>query len=109
MTVSYTPVSTSSKLYIEFNTTYAISGSNGDDFRSNITVNTTEITWRDQIWANSAGGGTRSGTIFPIAGVYTNADTNAKIVKIKARQNSSNDTLTVDLSSCVLKISEFAN
>jgi len=108
MTISYTPVSNSSKLYIEFHTTYAISGSGVDDFRSSIVVGSTEITWRDQIWTNATGGGTRSGTIFPIVGVYDNEVTTALIIKIKARQNTANDTLVVDLGSCVLRVSEFA-
>jgi len=109
LSVTYTPASRSSILYIEFHTTYAVNGGGADDFRSAINVGSTELTWRDQTWINGAGGGTRSGTIFPIAGIYTNSSLANKTVTITVRQNGSNDTLTIDKGSCLMRISEFAH
>jgi hypothetical protein len=106
--VSYTPVRATSKLLIEYHATFAVNGANGDGFRSRITVDASEITWRSQTWADSAGGGTRSGVLFPISMVYTNSNTTAKTIKISANRASGDDTLSVDTTSAYLRISEYA-
>jgi hypothetical protein len=109
--VSYTPVYANSKLWVEYHVTYAVDGSGSDDFRSQITVNGGEITWRDQQWTTSTygGGGTRSATVFPIAGSYTNANTTAKAIVVGVERNGSDDTLIANRSSSVLRIQEYAN
>ena len=109
--VSYTPVYANSKLWVEYHVTYAVDGSGTDDFRSQITVNGDEITWRDQQWTTSTngGGGTRSATVFPIAGSYTNANTTAKAIVVGVGRNGSDDTLIANRSSGVLRIQEYAN
>lgn len=106
--VSYTPVSASSTLLIEYHATFAISGSLGDGFRSRLTVDGGEITWRSQSWTNGAGGGTRSGVLFPISMVYTNNNVTAKAIKASANRASGDDTLSVDTTSAYLRISEYA-
>lgn len=106
--VSYTPVSGSSSLYIEYNATYAVGGGLADTFRSRITVNDVEITWRNQTWTNSAGGGTRSAVLFPIAMVFSNSVTTALNIKIQAKRDGADDILTLNTNSAVLKISEYA-
>ena len=106
--VSYTPVSGSSSLYIEYNATYAVGGGLADSFRSRITVNDVEITWRNQTWANSEGGGTRSAVLFPIAMVFSNSATTALTVKIQAKRDGADDILTLNTNSAVLKVSEYA-
>jgi len=106
--VSYTPVSNSSSLYIEYNSTYAVGGGLADNFRSRITVNDVEITWRNQSWANSAGGGTRSAVLFPITMVFSNSVTTALTIKIQAKRDGADDTLTLNTNSAVLKVSEYA-
>lgn len=106
--ISYTPVSNSSSLYIEYDATYAVSGSNNDSFKSRITVNDVEITWRNQTWANSEGGGTRSAVLFPIAMVFLNSVTTVLTIKIQAKRDGSDDTLTLNTNSAVLKVSEYA-
>ena len=106
--VSYTPVSGSSSLYIEYNATYAVGGGLADTFRSRITVNDVEITWRNQTWTNSAGGGTRSAVLFPIAMVFSNSATTALTIKIQAKRDGADDTLTLNTNSAVLKVSEYA-
>jgi hypothetical protein len=106
--VSYTPVSNSSSLYIEYNATYAVGGGLADNFRSRITVNDVEITWRNQAWTNSAGGGTRSAVLFPIAMVFSNSVTTALTIKIQAKRDGADDILTLNTNSAVLKVSEYA-
>jgi len=106
--VSYTPVSGSSSLYIEYNSTYAVGGGLADNFRSRITVNDVEITWRNQTWLNSAGGGTRSAVLFPIAMVFSNSVTSALTIKIQAKRDGADDILTLNTNSAVLKVSEYA-
>lgn len=107
--VSYTPVSNSSSLYIEYNATYAVGGGLADTFRSRITVNDVEITWRNQTWTNSAGGGTRSAVLFPIAMVFSNSVTTALTIKIQAKRDGADDIITLNTNSAVLKVSEYAS
>lgn len=106
VSVSYTPVYNNSTLIIEYHAPYTVNGNGSDDFRSRITVDATEITYRDQIWGAAAGTGTRSSVCLPIAHVYTNSNTTAKTVKVQIRQNTANDTLTVDTNSSYMKITE---
>lgn len=106
--VFYIPVSGNSSLYIEYDATYSVNGGNADSFRSRITVNDVEITWRNQTWAGSAGGGTRSAVLFPIAMVFLNSVTTPLTIKIQAKRDGSDDTLTLNTNSAVLKISEYA-
>ena len=107
-TVSYAPVHADSILLIEYHATFAVNGANGDGFRSRITVDGSEITWRTQTWSDSAGGGTRSGVLFPISMPYTNSTTTAKSIKVSANRASGDDTLSVDTTSSYLRISEYA-
>jgi hypothetical protein len=106
--VSYTPVSASSTLLIEYHATFAVNGGQGDGFRSRLTVGATEITWRSQTWADGQGGGTRSGVLFPISMVYTNSSVAAKTIKASANRASGDDTLSLDTTSAYLRISEYA-
>jgi hypothetical protein len=106
--VSYTPVSASSTLLIEYHATFAINGADGDGFRSRLTVGATEITWRSQTWTDGPGGGTRSGVLFPISMVYTNSSVAAKTIKASANRASGDDTLSLDTTSAYLRISEYA-
>ena len=106
--VFYIPVSGNSSLYIEYDATYSVNGGNADSFRSRITVNDVEITWRNQTWTNSAGGGTRSAVLFPIAMVFSNSATTALAIKIQAKRDGADDILTLNTNSAVLKVSEYA-
>jgi hypothetical protein len=107
--VTYEPVLESSYVLIEYHCQYAVSGAQGDDFKSHITVNDMEITWRDQTWINGQGGGTRSGVIFPISMVYENSEEETSLViKVSSKRNGSDDTLSVNTNSAYLRITEVA-
>lgn len=106
--VNYTPVSDSSYVLVEYHATYAVSGGEGDSFRSRITVNGTEITWRNQSWGNGSGLDVRGAVLFPISMVYSNDDTNELEIKVSAAQDGSDDELTVNTNSAYLRITEIA-
>jgi hypothetical protein len=92
--LTYTPKSSSSHIWIEFSCVYEIAGAAADDFYSNITVNGTEIVYNRQIWINNSGGGTRSGTLFPISARYTNSSTSGIAITVQAARGSSDDNGT---------------
>lgn len=106
--VSYTPVSASSHLLIEYHAPYTVSGSATDTWRSKITIGGTEITYRTQVWVNVAGQDVRSSILFPIAMKASNNVTTALSIKVSVARTAGDDTLTVDTNNAFLKISEFA-
>lgn len=106
-TGTYQPVSSNSTVIFEYNTTYSIAGGAADTFYSDIVVNGSEITYGYQNFNNSSGGGTRSGTIFPLIGSYRNTSTTPIIYGIQAKRGSSDDSITVNGdNSTWLKITE---
>ena len=106
--VSYTPVSASSHLLIEYHTPYTVSGSEADTWRSRITIGGSEITYRTQVWVATLGQDVRSSVLFPIAMKASNSVTTALTINISVARISGDDTLTVDTNNAFLKISEFA-
>lgn len=107
-TITYTPKSSSSYIWIEFSCTYNIAGAAADDFWSNIEVNGSEIVNANQVWVNGAGGGTRSGVLFPLAARYTNSGTAGIAVSIRAKRGTSDDNGTIygNVSSGYMRIQE---
>ena len=88
---------------------YFVDGAAGDSFFSQITWNGIEIGVQRQVWANGSGGGTRSGTLFPLAGRVTNSSTTGYGWSVNVRRDSSDDTITVYNNSGVyVKITEIA-
>lgn len=107
-TITYTPRSSSSYLWIEFSCTYSIAGGAADDFWSNIEINGSEIVNANQIWINGAGGGTRSGVLFPLAARYTNSGTAGIAISVRAKRGTSDDNGTIfgNSSSGYMRIQE---
>lgn len=108
---TYTPKITNSYLLIEYQTKYDLSGSNTDEMWGYLKVDvggtSVRISETCQRWINGAGGGTRSGTIFPIVGRYTNTDTNNKFIMVDVYNNTDSDPVSVSSSiSSWLKITE---
>ena len=95
-TITYTPKSTTSHLWIEFDANYILNnGSAADDFFSRITVAGSAIVEKNQIFMNATGGGTRSGVIFPISGRYTNTTTSGIAITVQAKWGTSDDAISV--------------
>ena len=98
--ITYTPKSSTSHLWIEFDANYDYSnGTTADDFFSRITVAGSVISERNQIMVGQVGGGTRSGVIFPISGRYTNSSTSGIAITVQARWGSADDAIRVYGSS----------
>jgi len=98
--ITYTPKSSSSYIWIEFNANYDFNnGTTVDDFWSNITVNGTEIAAINQRFLNASGGGTRSGVLFPISARYTNSSTAGIAITVSAKRGTADDDLRVFGSS----------
>ena len=98
--ITYTPKSSSSFLWIEFDAHYDFNGgSAADDFFSRITVGGSTIMEKNQIFIFASGGGTRSGVIFPISGRYTNTSTSGIAITVQARRGTADDDLRVYGSS----------
>ncbi len=99
-TITYTPKSSTSHLWIEFDAHYDFSnGTTTDDFFSRITVAGSAIVEKNQIMVGQVGGGTRSGTIFPISGRYTNTSTSGIAITVQAKWGSADDNIRVYGSS----------
>jgi hypothetical protein len=81
---SYTPKSNNSKIIVEYGAYYDIDGYNDDLFESQIVLGAdTTIARRVQRFRNELGGGTRSCTIFPISGAFTNNAINPHLISVK--------------------------
>jgi hypothetical protein len=98
--ITYTPKSSTSHLWIEFDANYDFSnGTTTDDFFSRITVGGSVISERNQIMVGQVGGGTRSGVIFPISGRYTNSSTSGIAITVQAKWGTADDAIRVYGSS----------
>ncbi|MEN5308941.1 hypothetical protein ABE425_15620 [Chryseobacterium cucumeris] len=73
-TLKYKPISTNSKIIVEFNTPYFVAGYDGDEFQSELKINGSTYAYGYQRWDHhdTGGGGTRSGTLFPLQTQYIN-------------------------------------
>ena len=103
---NYTPKIATSYILIEYQTIYFFAGSRGDTLNAGLQVNGGTISTTYQQWIEGAGGGSRSGAIFPIVGRYENATTSAKTIRVYIHNNT-DDILTVaGDNSTWLKITE---
>jgi hypothetical protein len=91
---SYTPASPSSYIIAEFGGRWTMSGSNVDTWWSNLFVAGTQVGSGNMNWNTSGDLTARQGGFFPLAGRYTNTDTNVKAIYAQAKQNSSDDSIT---------------
>lgn len=104
---SYTPKNATSYILMEYQTKYSLVGGGNDSASAIIFVNAVAQASTTQVWLDSQGGGTRSGTLFPIVGRYTNASLTAKTISIKLYNNTDSDPITVNAdNSTWLKITE---
>jgi hypothetical protein len=102
----YTPLSSQSNIIIDFNSVYSVGGSNNDSYTGYLYVGSTMVGRSYQQWSNASGGGTRSGTLLPIFGKYTNSALTAITISLRI-VNSGNDVLDIDSDqSTWLKITE---
>ena len=106
---TYTPASVSSYIFVEVYARYYLNGAAEDSFFSQLTWNGNEFAAQRQYWANASGGGTRSSTLFPLAGRITNGSLTGYTLAINARRDSADDTLSVYADGAFnVKITEIA-
>jgi hypothetical protein len=98
---SYSPKIANSYILIKYQTIYVLNGSNNDEIYAYLYGdNTTEpLSYTYQHWVDGVGGGTRSGTIFPIVGRYTNIDTTAKAIRVDVYNNTDSDPVNIQSNS----------
>ena len=91
---NYTHVSNYSKIIVEYCAQYSIGGSNEDYFYSQITRGSQRFhnAPGDFLNTEGGGGGTRSGTIFPLMGKVNNYN---QLIKINALE-SSDDYISIN-------------
>jgi hypothetical protein len=103
-TISYTPVSTSSYIIVHADFGYTNIGGNAssstDHWYSQLSTSSTGATYfmqHEQYWAGTVGYGsdTRSPTLSPILGAYSNSTTSATTIYLQiSGQNASDDPIT---------------
>lgn len=107
---SYTPTHATSYILLEYQSIYSLDGSGADNISAFMYVNDgtdNTISHTYQHWAGGASGGTRSGTIFPIVGRYTNTNKTAKTIRVDVYNNTDSDPAIVQTNdSTWLKITE---
>jgi hypothetical protein len=94
-TYTYVPKSSSSHLSLYFDLTYRIFGSRADRLQSRITVENSEASYKQQIFGNTAGTGTRSNVIFPISALVNNTSTASKTVRVQLLLEGFNSTISL--------------
>ena len=107
---TYTPVSSSSYLVIEFICRYTISGSGGDTFNARIVVNEDGSGVVAGSTQMSTTNPPRTPPLTPFWVRYTNSNIAAKIIAYQAARGSSDDTITfyAGEDGCYLQITEIA-
>ena len=104
---NYTPVSSSSKIFIEFHCKFDVAGSTNDNWKTYIIVGSTTLQTREAVWSQADGGGGRGASLFPISAVYSNTTGNTITIKINVHEISGDDTFTL-YPDAILSITEVA-
>lgn len=94
---TYNPQLENSKIIVEYNTQYYISGSGTDSWYADVTVDGVEVSQTYLSYLSGSGnfGGARTNNLFPIAGAYTNTDGLNKTILIRAKRGTSDDNMEV--------------
>jgi hypothetical protein len=103
----YQPKIANSYILCEYQTIYKVGGNGNDYAEGFIFVSNNKISQTYQQWlGTNPGTGTRSGTIFPIVGRYTNANLTAKTIRVDVHTSTDQIDISAD-NSTWLKITEF--
>jgi hypothetical protein len=92
---NYTPVSSNSKILIEFHAKYDVDGSSNDEWRAYLKVGSATLQTQTAIWKLNDGAGGRASNLFPIRGVYSNTTGSQITIKIDVQEISGDDDITV--------------
>jgi len=91
----FIPISSSSKIKIECDANYQISGGANDEFNSRILVNTDVVSYKMEQFKDSPGASNRTVKILPISGIYRNTSTNFVWISVQVRRSNTDDILWV--------------
>ena len=83
-----------------------MNGALTDKFKSRLTVNNVEVSFKQQQFGASQGTGTRSNVIFPISALVNNPNATSKTIRVELLLNESDDTLSLEASNWVFKLLE---
>ncbi len=118
LSYSYTPVSSNSKILVQYhNASYTINGytgSSSDEFQTRLYIGsptaTTINTQTAGAYSSGGNGYSRTGTLFPIAGVANNTSSSAITISITVQRTSGDDNISsISAASGTLIIQEIAN
>ena len=104
---TYTPVSSSSKIMIEYHCKFDVAGSNTDNWKSYLIVGSTTLQTREAVWTLADGAGGRGASLFPISAVYSNTTGNSITIKINVEEISGDDTFKM-YPDAIMTITEVA-
>ena len=119
-TYLYTPASSNSQIIVDFHAKYSVGGDptgGTDTLTSSINIiqydfsgtpDTIGVAFQQWVLGTTAGLGTRSGTIFPLTGAYTNNNTVPKIITIKITGGNDGANISSEAGALWLKITEIA-
>lgn len=103
----YTPKLVDSVIYILCNCNYFISGYSTDDIISQIYIDNNLMFTKKQSFNNNAGGGTRSGVIFPISYMHKKTTKAEMNIEIKLDTNNTDDFVLIHDNGFQLQIIEY--
>lgn len=92
---NYTPISSNSKILIEFHSKYDVDGSSNDEWRAYLKAGSTTLQTQTAIWRLNDGAGGRASNLFPIRGVFSNTTGSQITIKIDVQEISGDDDITV--------------
>lgn len=95
VSVSFTPKSTNSRIIIQADAEYRISGSLSDTFWVRVTDAGNQRFEKTQEFANASGGGTRSGVLLPLMCSYDNTTTTARNITVDFKRGTADDDITL--------------
>jgi len=105
-TYTYAPKSASSQLSLYVDITYLLGGGLLDIFKSRLTVNNVEVSFKQQRFNTSSGSGTRSNVIFPISALVKNTSTASKTIRVQLLLNEADDQLHLSPNNWVFRLLE---
>ncbi len=104
---TYNPVSSSSKIFIEYHCKFDVPGSNTDNWKSYLLVGSTILQTREALWSLADGAGGRGASLFPISAVYSNTTGNSITIKINVEEISGDDSFKM-YPDAIMTITEVA-
>jgi len=109
-TFSYSPKSTSSRLFVHFDIEFVTSGAATDRIQSFVEIDGVMLNVKmqdfGQLGPGGTGTGTRSGTIFPLSAIAANTTTSPRSISIWVYMDDFDDTIALNATSWQFEVLE---